>query len=101
MDEAILIDIAKRRRALEDACEAADLFLISFKERCERIISKADAAHASGDITFGTYCNRVNEPEADLKKLEEVRGDIDKSLEACRDDMNRLMDEIRKAKACA
>jgi hypothetical protein len=65
----------------------------------ERRIERAEAAHAAGTISYATYCERVNEPHADLLKLQEVCGDIEKSAEACRDDMNRMMEEIRKAHA--
>lgn len=97
MTEAILIEIAQRFRKLEDAQEAADLFLASFKEMADRRIEKAESAHAAGTISCAAYCERVNEPHADLLKLEEVRGDIEKHTEACREDMNRMTDEIRKA----
>jgi len=98
MTEAILIEIAQRRRKLEEAIEAADLFLASFKEAAERKIERAEAAHSAGTISYGTYCERVNEPHADLLKLSEVREDIERCAEACRDDMNAMADWIRIAK---
>lgn len=97
MTEAELIEIAQRRRKLEDGIDAADLFLASFKEAAERRIERAEAAHGAGVISYSTFCERVNEPHADLLKLSEVREYIEKGLEACRDDMNRMAEEIRKA----
>lgn len=97
MSEAELIEIAQRFRKLEDHIEAADLFLASFKEHAEHKISKAESAYEAEEISFGEYCRRVNEPEADLLKLGEVRTDIERALEACREDMVRLSEEARKA----
>lgn len=98
MREAELIEIAQRFRKLEDHIEAADLFLASFVEVAERRISKAEAAHAANEISYAEYCRRVNEPEADLMKLGEVRSDIERATEACRQDMVRLSEEARKAR---
>ena len=92
MDEAILIEIAQRFRRLEDA---VDLFLASFKELAERRIERAEAAHAAQQISYATFCARVNEPRADLLKLEGVRGDVEKYLEACREDMVNMQEFIR------
>lgn len=95
MSEAILIEIMQRFRRLEDKIEAADLFLASNIEDYENKIAKAEADHSSGEISYGTYCRRTIEPEADLNNLEGIRQDVGKFLDACRDDMNRMQDEIR------
>lgn len=95
MTEAILIEIMQRFRRLEDKIEAADLFLASGIERYEKKIEKAEADYSSGRISFATYCRLTNEPEADLNNLNGIREDIEKFLDSCRDDMNRMQDEIR------
>ncbi len=96
MSEGELIEMAARFRKLEDAQESADLFLASFNEAAERRIEKAEAAHASASISYSEYCRRTNEPEADIAKLAEVRGDIEKHTEACHADMVAMQEFIRK-----
>lgn len=73
MDEAILIEIAARFRQLEDAVERADL--------------------------YGTFCQRVNKPMANKAAAEEIREDLETHIDACRYDMERMAEEIRKARA--
>ncbi len=96
MDEYQLIEIAKRFRVLEDRLEDADLFLASFAERCKKRIATAEADQVAGKLTYGAYCARVNEPAADLTNLTEVRGDIEKHLQSCRDDMTAMQEALRK-----
>ena len=71
MDEAILIEIATRFRKLEDAIEAADL-------RHARLIS-------------GTT------DRSEREVIQNMRDDIEGSLEACRDDMVSMQEAIRRA----
>ena len=71
MTEGILIEIAQRRRKLEDAIEALhpDTVMVAAEELFE-------------------------DEQSPKSYLEEC-------AEACRDDMNNLMDEVRKAIPCA
>lgn len=96
MTEGILIEISHRFRKLEDHIEAADLFLASFKSAAERRIEKADAAHDANEITYADYCRRVNEPMADIEKLNQVRADIESALERCREDLVSMQEKIRR-----
>ena len=95
VDEAILIEIATRFRKLEDVIERADLFLASQQEDYEKAIKKADADYDKHK-NFGRFCREANEPEADLRNLKEIRDDLDKARDACRDDMVTMQEEIRK-----
>lgn len=94
MTEAILIEIAQRFRKLEDTVEDADLFLASNQADYEAAIKKADADYEKHN-NFGRFCREANEPEADLLKITDVRSDLEKTLEACRDDMTAMQEQIR------
>lgn len=98
MDEAILIEIAQRRRKLEDAIERADLNLAADHAECVRKIEAAEYDHGRNP-NYMIYCERVNEPMADKLALETLREDLEDATEACRDDMNTLMEFARKVKA--
>ncbi len=73
MDEAILIEIAQRFRKLEDGIEAADL-------QHARLISGT------------TY-------RSERELIQGMRDDIENALEACREDMVSMQEEIRKRSA--
>lgn len=73
MDEFDLIQIAARFRKLEDAAESADLY------------------HAANQEHMKFTAEKV--------KLQSVRGTLDSALEACRDDMVAMQEQIRKARA--
>ncbi len=98
MTEGELIEISQRRRALEDVIERVDLNLLADIETCQRKIDRAEEAHKR-DPNYRAYCDRVNEPMAGKLAFEKLREDLERSAELCREDMNRLMDEARKATA--
>lgn len=98
MTEAILIEIAKRFRKLEDAIEAADLHLVSKAERLRESLDALEARHSSGRISYNAWCERSNPLTASLDILKEDRAALAKSADSCRDDMNAMADEIRRSK---
>ena len=69
MTEAILIEIATRFRALEDALEEADLELVARQYNTETT--------------------------AEENRIAELRGTVESRAESCRDDMNTMMEFIR------
>lgn len=70
MDEGILIEIAGRRRKLEEQIESAQHWLMTIDTNSETM-GEVNGTHAGLEIC----------------------------AEACRDDMNTLMEFIRKARA--
>lgn len=98
MDEGILIEIAQRFRSLADLMERADHFLASQQDDYEKAIDKAETDFKKHN-NYGRFCREANEPEADLMNLKEIREKTDKALEACRDDMVAMQEQIRKARA--
>jgi hypothetical protein len=94
VSEAELIEIAQRRRKLEDAIGRADDYLKSNEADYRAAIKKADADYEKHK-NFARFCREGNEPEADLLGVVEARAALEKWSEACRDDMNRMADWIR------
>lgn len=97
MTEGILIEIAQRRRKLEDVLERADLHLAADIQRCQNRIEKAEYAHQLNP-DYNLYTKRVNEPMADKSNLEDVRSDLETAADSCRDDMNAMAEFIRKVR---
>lgn len=93
MTEAILIEIAQRRRKLEEAIERADCFLSSserYHDREARNCSQGDSLHAKQQ--FEKHSNASVD-------ISDTRAALEHTAEACRDDMNAMQDYIRKAMA--
>ena len=97
MDEAILIEIAQRFRKLEDAVEAADILHVERIERAQERIDKNDYAHAAGKVTYQVFCVRGNLAAKERDDTNELRDALEKTLEACRDDMVSMQEAIRRA----
>lgn len=98
--EGDLIEIATRRRTLEDYCEAADLYLATTLADHQRDRHKAegllDDLKKSRRGEYNATCEDIREHEAEEEHIEVTRDNIEKWLESCRDDMNRMADCIRK-----
>ena len=96
MTEGILIEIAQRFRRLEDIAEAADAY---HAEREERAVQKMDKVEDSykRHQSYDRYRREGTEASTEHDMIKNMRADLELALEACRDDMNRMMDEIRKA----
>ena len=96
MNEAILIEIAQRFRRLEDAVEAADILHVERIERAQDRIDKNDAAHSVGKITYEVFCERWILAQKERDDTKELRETLEKAVDACRDDMVTMQEEIRK-----
>ena len=97
MDEAILIEIAERFRKLEDAVEAADILHTERIERAQERIDKNEAAYAAGKVTYQVFYVRGNLAGNERDDTQELRDALDKTLEACREDMVTMQEAIRRA----
>ena len=95
VSEAVLIEIMQRFRRLEESIERADLFLASREERLRETIDALEAKHVSGKMSYNAWCRAQAQPESELTTLTEEREHLEKCLDTCRDDMNRMQDEIR------
>jgi len=95
MTEAILIEIAQRFRRLEDIVEAADLF---HAERVERAKEKVDQAEDDykRHKNYARLCRETGEAEMERHSIQTIRDDLEKALEACRDDMTAMQEQMRK-----
>jgi hypothetical protein len=98
-DEYALIEIAKRFRKLEDVIEEADLFLSARAESMKETIDSLEAKHAAGKISYNAWCRLTAQPNSELDNLRQVRVDVEKWIDICRDDMVNMQDELRKVMA--
>lgn len=76
MDEALLIEIAQRRRKLEDCLETVDLILTATET-----LELEDLAELIPD---------------NYDTMEDLREEIETRSDACREDMNAMADALRK-----
>lgn len=99
MDEGLLIEIAKRFRKLEDANEETDIHLVAQQERLDERIYALEAKRATGKLSYDAWCRATAQPQKDLDAIIDARTNLELCIEGCRDDMNRMQTEIRKARA--
>lgn len=99
MDEGILIEIAQRFRALEDLTEEADLYHVERMARAEETMqSSEDCGESHNDGGTCPGCAEFMKAKCEFENIEKLRSDLDKALEACRDDMVAMSECIRKAR---
>ena len=96
MSEFDLIQISSRFRKLEYAVEAADILHVERIARAQDQIDKNAAAHAAGKVTYQVFCVRGNLAAKERDDTQELRDALDKTLEACRDDMVLMSEALRK-----
>lgn len=96
MTEAILIEVAQRFRRLEDIVEVADAYHAQREERAVKKLDKVEDDYQRHQ-NYDRYCREGNVASEERDTIKTVRVDLESALEACREDMNRMMDEIRKA----
>ena len=95
MTESILIEIAQRFRRLEDAVEVADVFHAERIERLTARMVKADEDYKTHQ-NYQRFCRERSAAEDKHDSIEVARQDIEKALEACRDDLVEMQDAIRR-----
>ena len=93
--EAELIEIATRRRKLEDAHEETKSHIGAARKRAEKTLEQLH--NDAGDYLTPSEAKELNRLEKLVEHLEELPDNIDKLTEACRDDMNRMEQELRDA----
>ena len=94
MDEAILIEIAQRFRKLEDSVESTDSYLAAEMDRLEKRMESADEERKRGG-NYNEFNRKYGAAEERKDSISVARGDVEKALEACREDMVTMQEAIR------
>ncbi len=84
--EAELIEIATRRRKLEDTVDEAKMLIASIISECERTMRNSNPD--------GRVYDQANQK---MDRSQICSDDLESQAEACRDDMNRMEEALRAA----
>lgn len=95
MTEGVLIEIAQRFRWMEDIVEAADVFHAERVERAKDRLDKAEDSYKKHK-NYNRFCRESAECETERDSIQTVRNDLEKALDACREDMVSMQETIRR-----
>ncbi len=95
VSEAILIEIMQRFRRLENLSESASKHVKATEDRLNGEISRWHKDYGSRDTVSNYAMRELASLEKRTEAAEELRQDLESAAEACRDDINRMQDEIR------